>query len=157
VLFAHFKSLVLLVGIILVLTTCGAGQPTSGSSQGAEAPAPAQRVEVIGKEFSFAPTPLHVKTGRPVTLVFKNQGVVEHDWAIMEIETKDTPSESKSAGASHTAGGHAGAEPELHVTAPAGESREVTFTPTQPGTFEVVCTVPGHKDAGMVGSLVFGN
>lgn len=29
-----------------------------------------------------------------------------------------------------------------------------TFTPQSPGTYKVICTVPGHEQAGMVAALV---
>jgi len=45
--------------------------------------------------------------------------------------------------------------PNAHVTALPGQRNVATFyAPEQPGTYEVVCTVPGHKDLGMVATLV---
>jgi uncharacterized cupredoxin-like copper-binding protein len=43
---------------------------------------------------------------------------------------------------------------DLHVGAAANGSGTIEFTPSQPGTYEFFCTVAGHKEAGMVGSLV---
>ncbi len=34
-----------------------------------------------------------------------------------------------------------------------GETQDQTFTFTRPGTFKLVCTVPGHEAAGMVGTV----
>lgn len=45
-------------------------------------------------------------------------------------------------------------EPELHVYAAPGDTATVTFTPTVPGEYQFLCTVPGHAQAGMVGTLV---
>ena len=42
----------------------------------------------------------------------------------------------------------------LHVHALSDKQVTVTFTPTDPGTYEFYCTIPGHREAGMVGSLV---
>jgi uncharacterized cupredoxin-like copper-binding protein len=36
----------------------------------------------------------------------------------------------------------------------AGMGASVSFVPTKPGTFEFFCAVPGHKEAGMVGTLI---
>ena len=35
---------------------------------------------------------------------------------------------------------------------PAGQGK-LTFTPSKAGTYEFFCTVAGHKEAGMVGTL----
>lgn len=35
-----------------------------------------------------------------------------------------------------------------------GTTATVLFTPTEAGVFEFACTIPGHKEAGMVGKLV---
>jgi len=45
-------------------------------------------------------------------------------------------------------------EPAVHMGAMAGMSGSVTFVPTQPGTYEFFCAVAGHKEAGMVGTLM---
>jgi uncharacterized cupredoxin-like copper-binding protein len=45
-------------------------------------------------------------------------------------------------------------EPQLHVAAMMGQTGVLEFTPTKPGTYEFFCTVAGHKEAGMVGTLV---
>jgi uncharacterized cupredoxin-like copper-binding protein len=34
------------------------------------------------------------------------------------------------------------------------QTSTLDFTPTKPGTYEFFCTVAGHKDAGMVGTLI---
>ena len=34
-----------------------------------------------------------------------------------------------------------------------GQTVTLEFTPTAKGTFEYVCTIPGHKEAGMKGTI----
>jgi uncharacterized cupredoxin-like copper-binding protein len=80
-----------------------------------------------------------------VTLV--NNGSLEHDFSIMEFPMEMTSAET---------GGHemgSGMEPEMHMSAMAGETMTTEFTPTAPGSYEFFCTVAGHKEAGMVGML----
>jgi uncharacterized cupredoxin-like copper-binding protein len=43
---------------------------------------------------------------------------------------------------------------DLHVAVEGGEEGILEFTPTKAGEFDVICTVTGHADAGMVGTLV---
>ena len=97
---------------------------------------------------SFSPNVIEAEAGKPVRLTFRNQSSVLHDWSIMAIPVKDVWVTSDGAM------DDAGMEPELHVVARAGGTGYLEFTPTQPGTYPFFCAVPGHKEAGMVGTLV---
>jgi uncharacterized cupredoxin-like copper-binding protein len=44
--------------------------------------------------------------------------------------------------------------PDAHIAARPGQTNAVTFRVQSAGTFEISCTVPGHKEAGMTGQLV---
>ncbi len=91
--------------------------------------AAAQKVTVVAKEFSYTPNKITVKIGQPVQLLLDNKGVIEHDWVVDRFKVK------------------------TGLVQP-GKSATATFTPTAKGTFEFYCSVPGHKEAGMKGTLV---
>jgi uncharacterized cupredoxin-like copper-binding protein len=38
------------------------------------------------------------------------------------------------------------------VSANEGKSGTLTFTPSESGTFDFYCTIPGHRDLGMKGT-----
>jgi uncharacterized cupredoxin-like copper-binding protein len=42
----------------------------------------------------------------------------------------------------------------IHIAMAANETAETTLTMTQPGTCIFYCAIPGHKEAGMVGTLI---
>ncbi len=42
----------------------------------------------------------------------------------------------------------------LHVSADAGQSNKLVFTPSEAGEYEIYCSVEGHKEAGMVGKII---
>lgn len=94
-----------------------------------QAGAPAQKVTVVAKEFAYTPDKVTVKVGRPVQLVLENKGVIEHDFVVDRFKVK------------------------MGVIQP-GKTGTVTFTPNAKGTFDFYCSVPGHKEAGMKGTLV---
>lgn len=124
-----------------VLAACGAAAPSADS--GAD-------FTVEAREFRFQPSRIEAVAGRAVRIRFQNQGSVQHDFSIMSLPM--TGMRSQSAG-SHDMGGRVN-EPQLHVTATSGKNGWVEFTPMQAGTYDVFCTVPGHREAGMTAQLV---
>ncbi len=93
-----------------------------------EAAQPAvQRVEVRMREFKFEPARLEVQAGR-VELVLRNEGVIPHDFAIPALGVKTE-----------------------YI---AVKKEKVVVLEAKPGTYPFECTVGGHKQAGMHGTLV---
>lgn len=140
---ARQRSAILVVVFTLLLAGCGQSQSTTSASQA---------LSVTAKEFAFAPAALTVKAGQPVTISLQNTGAVEHDWSVREIEISGETTSSDDTMSGHSMG-NMGDEPKLHVAAGVGGKGTLTFTPGKPGTYEYYCTVAGHKEAGMVGTL----
>ena len=129
--------------VILVAAAVAAGcaspsaapPPPAPASQAPGADAP--RAAVIGvtlADFAITPKTITVPAGR-VRFDVVNRGVVEHDFHIPALE-----------------GRHAHAQ---RLLAP-GERRTFAYA-VRPGTYEVVCTIPGHREAGMVAVLEVGS
>jgi uncharacterized cupredoxin-like copper-binding protein len=82
----------------------------------------------------------------------ENEGVLEHDFTIMTL-----PHSGEVVSVGHDDSDHDMSNldmtPEVHVAAAAGEQGTLEFTPAEPGSYEYFCSVPGHKEAGMVGAL----
>lgn len=115
----------------LVLTACGGGGGASSNSIKAEM-----------SDFAFKPNAWTVKAGEEISLELTNTGTVEHDWSLM-IQPAEAPFDAAD-------------EPNVvsKFDLATGQSTTVTFTaPTEPGEYQVICTVPGHMEAGMVGTL----
>ncbi|MCJ7513886.1 MAG: plastocyanin/azurin family copper-binding protein, partial [Anaerolineales bacterium] len=91
--------------------------------------------------------------GAPVELTFINEDALEHDFSILEIPVESV-SEADPMSAEHEMQMGAEVKPVLHVAAEPGATNHLSFTPTKSGTYEFFCTVAGHKDAGMVGTMV---
>ena len=100
----------------------------------------------------YQPATIEVTAGQPVKLTFRNNDSVDHDFSIMEI-----PMASMGATAEPMAGHDMGSmttDPQLHMVVAMNATNTMEFTPTKAGTYEFVCTVPGHKEAGMKGTLI---
>ncbi len=104
--------------------------PQEGTPESADAAAggdgAAGAVEVVSYDIYFEPTELAIPADTDVTVTLPNQGVTLHNFAIDElgIDVDIAP----------------GATEETVINAPAGE-------------YEYYCNVPGHKAAGMLGTL----
>jgi uncharacterized cupredoxin-like copper-binding protein len=105
--------------------------PAQAQAQGAPI---SPEVKVVATDLKFTPPTIQAKAGQPLKIVFENKGVIEHDIAFPTLKT-DKP----------------GAGP--HTSARPGQSTTLELTPTAAGTYEYVCTIPGHKEAGMKGTI----
>lgn len=129
---------VLPVLLAVLLSACAGGS------------AQATKVTVTMKEFGFEPNVINVSAGTPVELTLINEGAVEHDFVIEVIPVKDVSTEGMDM--DHMSGDHA--EYDLHSATAAGATSTLSFTVTEPGTYKIICSVPGHLDAGMTGELI---
>lgn len=141
---------VLLVGV-LVLVACGrrGGAPTGQATPAPGATAPGATpgggatVTVEEKEFAFSPAPITVPAAGPVTFTIENKGSVEHNFLVCQ-----GPPQAGQSGCPQ------GTYVDLEAIPP---GRRETVTATIPaGTYKVVCTVPGHEEAGMATTLRVG-
>ena len=71
---------VLASALVLLVVLVGAGGPGSSSVLAAGQEAEPLRIDVTLNEYSFAPEPLRIPAGRPVTLVIRNAGNVPHEF-----------------------------------------------------------------------------
>ena len=108
-------------------TTDSAADPAAGSTTSAGSSAAVGVVlDVTGAEFSFAPMALTAAAGK-TTIRFTNKGAAGHDFVIKALDIK--------------------------LVAEPGKTAEATVT-LKPGTYKSYCSVPGHSQSGMRGTLV---
>lgn len=136
------------ISIILVAlaSLLAAGCSGNGAADD-KAPADAQRLEItVGDALLFEPVSLSVQAGRPVLLTIKSVGATDHDFTVVGMPARGVKNEIK--------GGHGHGAPGAIVGHP-NTKGEVTirFTPTQSGVYEFYCSVTGHKEAGMLGTI----
>jgi uncharacterized cupredoxin-like copper-binding protein len=118
---------------------------------GAGASQSVTEIIVDATDFAYAPASITVPAGEPVSLTLKNMGKVEHDFVIDKINVTDIQA-SDSGPAEH----HHMNTPEydLHFFVRAGDTANLKFTAMEPGTYEIFCSIEGHKEAGMIGELI---
>lgn len=83
-------------------------------------------VNVTLSEYKIEPAPVKLVQGKN-TLVIKNNGTMTHDFYVKDLNIK--------------------------VEVGAGQEKKQEVTAGKAGTFEVICTQPGHVDSGMKGTV----
>ena len=79
----------------------------------------------------FDPATLTAKAGQPIQLTLDNSGSqLIHDFYITD-----------------------GVSQPVQLSAQPGQKANTTFTISQPGTYTYYCNQPGHRQAGMQGTL----
>jgi uncharacterized cupredoxin-like copper-binding protein len=124
-----------LIIIILILAIIALGgyfifkggyqSPKTGSTIGLGG----KEITVIGADFSFNPSEIRVKALEKVKIIFQNKGDASHNLTIegLGISTK---------------------------TISSGKTDAIEFVSPASGTYNFFCSIPGHKTAGMTGSLI---
>lgn len=144
--------------LLLLLAILGAFLLAACGGETEPTPVPMAELKLVATDIAYDKNRLEVKVGQPVKVMLQNEGVLEHDFSIMEIPHSG---EVMAEEMHDEEGGHDMSsmemDPEVHVAAETGGSHSVEFTPSEAGEYEFFCTVQGHKEAGMVGTLVVTN
>ena len=104
-------------------------------------PATAQPASMVIQVYSygFAPRPIHLAAGRPVTLTFVNQSGAGHDFTARGFFANSTIT--------------AGAAPDGEIELAGHQTRSVTLIP-RAGTYNAHCSHFFHKQMGMSDQIV---
>src|SRR5215216_5209853 len=135
------KMFFILVLAVLLTGCAGAGVSQAGTE-----------ITVQATDFAYNPVSVTVPAGQPVTLTPNNTGAVEHDFVVDKINVTDVEASDTGPAAHHQMGD--APEYDLHFFAKAGDTAVLKFTAMEPGTYEIFCSIEGHKEAGMIGKLI---
>ncbi|MBL8287825.1 MAG: cupredoxin family protein [Rubrivivax sp.] len=96
----------------------------------------------------FTPAALTIARGQTVRFVLHNGGKLLHEMVLGTPEALKAHAElmKKFPGMEH-------ADPHMAHVKPGGTG-QIVWQFTQPGTFQFACLLPGHFEAGMVGTVV---
>lgn len=128
------RTLVLLSALALagLGAACGSGgeaapQNASRTQAGGSTGGSGDAITVTAKEFSYEPKDITLQAGKATKIALKNAGAVEHDI------TLDSPA--------------------FKLAAQPTKSGEAQLTIPTAGSYTYYCSVPGHRQAGMEGSV----
>jgi uncharacterized cupredoxin-like copper-binding protein len=88
---------------------------------------PPLTIRLEAEDIQWSQTGWQAKSGQPITVVIENIGSLDHNFVIEELDI------------------------ELNLSP--GETKEISFIFDAAGVYQYLCTVPGHLDAGMIGTI----
>lgn len=127
-------SRVLLV-LLLLLAAAGCSAETVPSTT---RPAEPAALIVAGLEYRFVPATLAISATTPV--VFRNDGALSHTWTVLATPIDDVRELD-------------GATVLVEARVEVGQAATADMTAIPAGDYQIVCSIPGHFDAGMVGHI----
>jgi uncharacterized cupredoxin-like copper-binding protein len=113
---------------------------------------PARDVIVMMREgegkMMFSPAKIIVNKGEQIRFKIQNEGVLDHEivLATLQANLKHAEEMMKNPEMEHD-------DPNAKRVAP-GKKGEIVWKFTKAGTFDFSCLIPGHREAGMFGSIV---
>ena len=141
------RILVSVTAAAVILAGCG-GEDTRAATTD---------LSITGTDgLAFEPEAFTIPAGQEATVEFTAEPSVEHDLVIegvgmdaMAGDEGDGDDEGHATDDDQTM-----ADDDLHIVhADAGETVAATFTVDEPGTYQMYCSIPGHRSAGMEATL----
>jgi plastocyanin len=104
-------------------------EASPGASPMASPAAGGSEFNIVAEDIKFDVTEIRIPADTDVTVSLTNDGMLEHDWVVDGLD-----------------------EVMIDILQ-SGETGSVTFS-AEAGEYEFYCSVPGHREAGMVGTLI---
>ncbi len=116
---------VVIVAVAALAVACGGG----GGASGGGSAGGAQNVTITATDFKFDPNTINATPGQTINLTMVNKGQSRHTFVLKDAN--------------------------VSIAAEAGQQTQTTFkAPSNPGTYQFLCDVPGHAEQGMTGQLI---
>ncbi|MBN8975957.1 MAG: cupredoxin family protein [Rhizobiales bacterium] len=157
-----FKRLIpfSLAGFVLVAASANAGQTPAGhhgdesysAGEPGDSKTPARIVQVTMGEADgkmlFTPSRIDVKKDEQIKFMLRNNGELDHEFILATTadNLKHAEAMKKNPDMEHD-------DPNGKRLAPK-TSAEIVWKFTKAGEFEYSCLIPGHREAGMIGTVV---
>lgn len=106
-----------------------------------------QELTIDLSEYAFTPKEFNLTAGRPYVLKVVNKGELKHEFTAGDFFSLVAFRKAEDAS------GEFKAPAPYEVEVFAGESIELFLIPTEAGTYDLVCEIEGHFEAGMFGTI----
>ncbi len=116
-----------LVRALVVIAVFSVGVFLSACGGGGGSSSGAKEYKVTATEFKYNPGDQTFKAGSKVKVTMSNQGGVDHTWVLSDSDGKEL----------------------FKLEVKVGKTGSAEFTAPAAGTYNIICDVAGHKEAGM--------
>lgn len=114
-LYSRLKFATLSLGLVALLAACSS------------TPKPL-KMTLVAEDIMWSTHEIHAKVNQPVELTIRNDGALDHDIVIEDLD--------------------------VDILLSPGDIEVINFTVDHATTIKYICSIPGHEDAGMVGELI---
>lgn len=129
--------------LAVLLAACSSTDNPDGASTAEPAPIASATLAVTAIEFGYDTSTWAVPADSPITITLTNDGTIPHEWAVLK------------------AGVHIDSQAQFREdmvlfeveALKEGTSATTTFSLEEPGSYEIICAIQGHFDAGMRGNI----
>ena len=157
----------LLVGAgVLAIAASACGGDDAGDSGAVATPDGSGVITITAKDVKFVPDEIVISAGEMVELRLMNEDGQEHDLQVRDLDVEvmeggatgaeheaDTPEAGMDMDTPEHGGATAGEMGPIAMHTTANGEDSITFIATDKGSYEFWCTISGHEEAGMVGTL----
>lgn len=149
------SAIALTIGTTAALAAPGApghGHATFSAGEPGNPKKPSRVVQITMREadgkMMYIPEKVAVRKGEQIKFVIRNNGELDHEFilATTEENRKHAEEMKKNPEMEHD-------DPNAKRLAPK-KANEIVWKFTKAGTFEFGCLIPGHREAGMIGTVV---
>jgi uncharacterized cupredoxin-like copper-binding protein len=110
---------------------------------------PSTDLAVTVKEFQFTPNTWTVPAGQQISIAITNIGTVTHEWVLLKPGVQITSEDDLPDTEEELLADFVNVEEEVE----AGQTKTLTFLAPPAGTYQIICAIPDHFNAGMKGTL----
>jgi uncharacterized cupredoxin-like copper-binding protein len=113
--FSRLKFTAVSLGLVALLAACSS------------TPKPL-KITLVAEDIMWSTHEVHAKVNQPVELTIRNDGALDHDIVIADLD--------------------------VDILLSPGTTHVVNFTVDHATTIQYICSIPGHEEAGMVGEII---
>ena len=87
-----------------------------------------KNVTLVAEDIVWNTSLIEAQVGQEIQITLRNEGVLDHNFEVADLD--------------------------INVLLSPGESQTLSFVISEAGTFDYICSVPGHEEAGMAGEFI---
>ena len=143
--------LVATAALTALAALAGCGGTATPADGGLATATPARTIDIELRDVAFSVTRIEVRADEVIDLDLRNSAAADHDFTIERM-----PVHALALGEQTTAHAAHASHLAVHAAPGPGHATTLRLHPHARGEYAFYCSVPGHREAGMSGTIVVG-